>query len=259
MTNDSKPLPSTARLSGVSGSAHIWRAYPSPTDATYAELQWAFDHFNERLFEGQLPLCLFTLQRDSTTCGYFSHRRFVSSTGDGRFTDEITLNPAYFASLSLLDILQTIVHEMVHQWQAHFGKPGRARYHNRQFAEKMEAIGLMPSSTGKPGGAKTGEKLAAYVIEGGPFLAAARELETAAFGISWGDRHYYDIPTDANVAANAAISERVLIRCAEPRTKKPTRVKYHCAETGENVWGRPGMELFSAAGDGETFYSFAPV
>ena len=84
--------------------------------------------------------------------------------------------------------MQTLVHEMVHLWQAHFGKPGRGRYHNGQWADKMEAIGLMPSSTGKPGGQRTGDCMADYAIEGGRFLQACAALVTADFRISWYDR-----------------------------------------------------------------------
>lgn len=43
---------------------------------------------------------------------------------------------------------------------------------NEEWADKMEGIGLMPSSTGKPGGSRTGEKMADYAIEGGLFMQA---------------------------------------------------------------------------------------
>jgi len=32
---------------------------------------------------------------------------------------------------------------MVHDWQKEFGKPGRGRYHNREWAEKMKEIGRL--------------------------------------------------------------------------------------------------------------------
>src|SRR5690606_12871097 len=160
----------------------------TPTATTYAELQYVFDTVNRQLFAGTLPPCLMTLQREKATLGYFSHKRFVSS-GGGEFTDEIALNPAYFARIGLQEIVQTIAHEMVHLWQAHFGNPGRARYHNREWAQKMEEIGLMPSDTGMPGGRKVGQKMADYAIEGGRFLEVFNELATAEFRISWYDRY----------------------------------------------------------------------
>jgi len=37
---------------------------------------------------------------------------------------------------------------MVHQWQQHHGKPGRRGYHNKQWAAKMNSVGLVPTHTG---------------------------------------------------------------------------------------------------------------
>ena len=73
-------------------------------------------------------------------------------------------------------VLSTLAHEMVHLWQHHCGKPGRGRYHNRQWAQRMKAIGLHPSSTGKEGGQETGDSVGHYIVPGGPFEVAAHEL-----------------------------------------------------------------------------------
>lgn len=71
----------------------------NPTAQNYSELQRAYDHFNQALFDGRLPSCLITLQREKRTCGYFSQQRFTDL--DGRSTDEIALNLAYFAVVPL--------------------------------------------------------------------------------------------------------------------------------------------------------------
>ena len=81
--------------------------------------------------------------------------------------------------------LSTLVHEMTHLWQHHCGKPGRGRYHNRQWAERMKAIGLHPSRTGKAGGEETGDCMNHYIVPGGPFEVAANELLMAGFAITW--------------------------------------------------------------------------
>jgi hypothetical protein len=52
----------------------------------------------------------------------------------------------------------------------------------------MEAIGLMPSSTGQPGGARTGERVADYAIEGSAFVRACGTLLTQSFCLTWYDR-----------------------------------------------------------------------
>ena len=131
----------------------------SPTKEVYDELQHAYDHFNRRLFGGELPTCVITLQRENPrTYGYFSSKRFGHV--DGGTTDEIALNPTFFAVVPLVETMQTLVHEMCHLWQEHFGDPGRRKYHNGEWADKMESIGLIPSSTGQPGGKRTGERMA---------------------------------------------------------------------------------------------------
>ena len=150
------------------------------------ELQHAYDVFNRELFQGTLPTCMLTLQREKTSVGYFSAARFGNRLG--QHTDEIALNPTYFSVVTILETLQTLVHEMVHLWQHHFGEPGRGRYHNGEWAKKMEAIGLMPSDTGQPGGKRVGDQMSDYAIEGGEFLRVARMLLTEEFTLSWHDR-----------------------------------------------------------------------
>lgn len=98
------------------------------------------------------------------------------------------MNPAYFAVCPPEEVMQTLVHEMVHLWQYHFGKPGRRGYHNKEWANKMESIGLMPSSTGQPGGKRTGDKMADYIIEGSVFDNLCQNLLTGDFRISWADK-----------------------------------------------------------------------
>lgn len=217
-----------------------------PTDDTYSELQAAFDHFNTQLFGNNLAPCLLTLQREKKTYGYFSAQRFVRRV-DGAKTDEIALNPAYFGIVPITTVMQTIVHEMVHLWQHYFGRPGRRRYHNREWGAKMEAIGLMPSDTGKPGGKKTGECMADYPIEGGRFQAACEKLLTQDFRISWADRfparHVAAQILEAVTAGEIAGAKGIGIRLAEESPNKPTREKYTCPTCGTNVWGKPALKL----------------
>lgn len=247
----------------------------SPTVEAYAELQLAFDHFNRQLFDGSLPFCLITMQREKHTYGYFSSRRFVHRVGK-QTTDEIAMNPAYFAVSPVLEVLQTLVHEMAHLWQFHQGRPGRRGYHNREWGEKMEAIGLMPSSTGRPGGAKTGEKMADYPIEGGRFLEASEELLAGDFRISWLDRFPYPRPVialpspletpDWEIDEDAPLAPAIveilpggrgtfsaevgalaadLGALLEPigQRNRSNRVKYRCPCCGTQVWGKPALRI----------------
>ena len=165
-----------------------------PTSEAYSEIKTAFEHFNDRLFGGILEEPLFTLQRERRTYGYCSRQRFVQRS-TGVLVDEIAMNPAYFAVRPIRATLSTLAHEMVHQWQFHHGKPGRGGYHNTEWANRMESIGLMPSNTGEPGGKRTGDRMTHYIIEGGAFDVACQELLTREFTLSWLDRDPAERPT----------------------------------------------------------------
>jgi hypothetical protein len=95
----------------------------------YDSFDQAFNYFNVELFGGELPPCLITLQRRAGSYGYYSAKRFETRDADGE-TDEIALNPATFKGRTDQDILSVLVHEMVHHWQDHRGKPSRNGYHN---------------------------------------------------------------------------------------------------------------------------------
>lgn len=231
-------------------------AVPSvPTMQTYGELQRAYAHFNTELFGGQLPECLITLQREKQTYGYFSSKRFVHR--DGVTTvDEIAINPSYFAVVPMMEVLQTIVHEMVHAWQHHFGDPGRRSYHNQEWADKMEEVGLTPSHTGQPGGKRTGEKMADYPAPGGKFLEVADALITKDFTLSWLDRFPPQPPSSGGgmrspsqprpagspELAPMALPEGVEMP-PEAMHNRSNRVKVRCPECGSQAWGKPAIKL----------------
>lgn len=236
-----------------------------PTPEAYAELQQAFDHFNSQLFDGQLPSCLITLQREKRTYGYFSKAQFVRRSGER--TDEIAMNPAFFAVRSVRETLSTLAHEMVHQWQFHFGKPGRRGYHNLQWAAKMEEVGLMPSSTGQPGGKRVGERMTHYVASNGRFDVACAALLTPGFRLSWVDRFPAARPVSPPAGGEAGtdevdgvlvegteagpdedLSDLVELPPAEPLNRS-NRVKYRCPSCGVQVWGKPLLRLLCGVED----------
>jgi len=183
----------------------------------YVALLGAYFYFNKSLFGGKLPECLITLQRKKGSRGYFSSRRFEGRT-ECAATDEIALNPATFKGCSDLEILSVLVHEMVHLWQHHFGKPTRASYHNREWAAQMEAIGLMPSHTGLPGGNRTGQRMSHYIIPGGAYETTANALLASGFKLHW----------------------QSLEAAASPAPRK-LKVKYVCG-CPRAMWGQPGID-----------------
>lgn len=151
---------------------------------------------------------------------------------------------------------------MAHAWQFHFGKPGRRGYHNKEWANKMESIGLMPSSTGSPGGAKTGDKMADYPIADGLFIQKATELINSGFGISWLDRYPIRVNTsikplmttdeliDPSTGLDTAVDPNSLnLIFMETKENKSNRLKYRCDSCGSQVWGKPGLSLICGQAD----------
>lgn len=205
-----------------------------PTEKTYEELQIAYDFFNRRLFDSKLPECLLTLQRkNAKVYGYFSPNRFKDVHSS--LADELAMNPIHFHNREIEQVLSTLAHEQVHVWQQHYGKPGRGKYHNKEWGQKMKAIGLHPSKTGKPGGKETGDQMTHYVIEGGLFQKSCIELLRSGFCLSWAeDSKKTDPPAGSDLDGEIEI---------EIKTDKSNRLKYSCPKCKLNAWGKPDLSL----------------
>ncbi len=156
-----------------------------PTRQIYDVLIYAFNFFNKKLFADSLPKCIITFHRQRKVMGYAAFDRWTDKSGDK--VNEIAVNPEYFMHYPLIEIFQTICHEMVHIWQICYGTPSRRGYHNKEWAKKMRSIGLIPSSTGQPGGAETGEYMMDYILLEGEFHEACQELAGTGFDFPWVD------------------------------------------------------------------------
>lgn len=143
----------------------------NPTLDFYGHLDDAFVFFNDRLFDGALPKIMFELTNKKQVAGLFKAASWQAT--DGVYVHSIAINPQIIVQSTPLVIYITLVKEMVHLWQKTYGKASRPGYHNTEWGDKMESIGLMPSSTGLPGGKKVGQKMSSYLIAGGAFEAAA--------------------------------------------------------------------------------------
>ena len=152
------------------------RQLPTPTEAIFMNsLNQAYRYFNDALFEGELPPCILTIARKKNTHGYFSPQRWRKVDEKEYATHEIALT-ATTLYREPIKVFSTLVHEQVHLWQEEFGKSSCNGYHNKEWGRKMELIGLMPSNTGKPGGKKTGQQMTHYIIEGGAYEKAFKEM-----------------------------------------------------------------------------------
>ncbi|OQY43808.1 MAG: hypothetical protein B6242_14005 [Anaerolineaceae bacterium 4572_78] len=141
-----------------------------PTEEQYTAYQYCFDYLNEQLFDKQLPACMLTFTANGKRSdGYFSGKSWVK---EGEAIHEISLNPEYVKKHSLKETLVLLAHQMVHLWQYENDRPSKQGYHNREWAGRMKAIGLIPSSTGEDGGKETGRQMSQYVKKGGRFEVA---------------------------------------------------------------------------------------
>lgn len=141
------------------------------TKEQYGALQAAFDYFNKELFANKLPRIMLTFSRRSRALGFFVPSQW--HTEDEKITThEISMNPDYMQERTFEAFYSTLVHEMCHLLQEVTGEAPRRCYHNKAFASVMESIGLMTSSTGKPGGKRTGQNMTHYIIEDGPYKKA---------------------------------------------------------------------------------------
>jgi predicted SprT family Zn-dependent metalloprotease len=140
----------------------------------YITLEDAYQFLNKRLFDNKLGACVITLSGSGVRKGFFVKNSFKDQ--DGRETrDEIALNPETFADRTDAEILSTLAHEMVHQWQHHYGKPGKNAYHNKEWAKAMKRIGLKPFNILKPD-RETGPACSHTIMEDGRFARACQEL-----------------------------------------------------------------------------------
>jgi predicted SprT family Zn-dependent metalloprotease len=224
----------------------------------YSELQEAYDFFNQHLFDNKLPDCIITLQREKNTAGYYSKKRFVNHNSET--ICEIALNPSYFAIRTIEETLSTLCHEQSHLWQAAFGKPGRGGYHNKEWAAMMINIGLMPSDTGLVGGKTTGDRMTHYIIEGGRFEEACKELITSKYRLSWADRFPPRMQalmgftgdqdnSEGNENPKPRITWELEDNSDNPesnftfKTPKKTRNKFTCPKCNANAWGSPSLSI----------------
>jgi len=188
-----------------------------PTTELYAELQEIFDFFNQKLFTGELPNCLISLQRSKGAAGYFAYSSWENEKG--KKIDEIALNPSGFKGKDLKTILSTFVHEMCHLWQSYFGKPGKNGYHNQEWSDKMQAVGLMPSHTGERGGKQTGYKMSHFVLDNGLYKKSYEELEKLGGKMSW------------------------IESVGEQKKSYIKKMKYVCPKCNIKLWGKPNLNI----------------
>jgi hypothetical protein len=143
-----------------------------------------------------------------------------ASGGEHDTVSEIALNPQKWRKLPIDENLSTLVHEMCHLQQHTFGKPSRRGYHNREWAGMMEAVGLIPSHDGKPGGRKTGQNMSDYIEPGGRFALSCGAFLELGYDLSFHD-----------------LSDEV------EGKERQNKTKFTCTSCGANAWGKPDLQI----------------
>jgi hypothetical protein len=195
----------------------------APTQAQYTAFARIFDHFNAALFGGTLPPVMLTFSRRARAMGFFAAERWTrQGEKGGDKVGEIALNPDHLRELEAKESAQTLVHEMVHLWQDVYGHPSRRGYHNSEWADQMEAVGLMPSSTGGPNGRRTGQRMSDYVIAAGPFERAFEAMPTEWF-----------LPFISGGTKTGPVGPK----------PDPSKTKFTCSGCRASAWGKPTLRM----------------
>jgi hypothetical protein len=192
---------------------------------------FSFSHFNERLFDGELPHPLFTYTR--LTCVVQLRWEYYADR-DGRRAHGLAFNAARLKTLTDEERLSVLVYGMA-QMKRYLTLPRPTDgYCDAGLARIMSDVGLIPSSTGEQGGAKTGYRMG-YIIEpGGPFDAACRDLLATGFTIK-----YIEKAGLANVGEAEAKRMR----------KNGSKTKFSCSECKQNAWAKHTAKLKCGACD----------
>ena len=130
----------------------------SRSQQLYTELYRAFDHFNNVFADGKLPKVVITIQESGkrNAYGWFGNG-FWTDRLAGEAVPEINLSAEYL-SRGPRGILETLLHEMAHLWNAtveNVRDCSSGQYHNKNFKTAAERFGLEVERDGRRGWAYT--------------------------------------------------------------------------------------------------------
>jgi len=144
----SYPVPITTDRTGVTDIYPVLAKHQREENWVGREMvgflqAWA-ERFNQEFKLGILKVVL-CVDRLPATC--FGHFR-LGHNGFG-LEGEIAINSRYLVGQRpMWEILGTLLHELIHAWQAAHGTPSRHRHHNAEFRQKALEFGLMIDADG---------------------------------------------------------------------------------------------------------------
>ncbi|WP_396146069.1 SprT-like domain-containing protein [Flavobacterium sp.] len=207
--------------------------FSKPTLLQFNAIQSAFDFYNLQLFYPvfgkKLSPVMFSLNDSRRkSLGYYAFDKYVDQYQN--VFSLINLTPE-FLSNDVYSVMSVLVHEMAHHYQYTLGKKkGRiSSYHDKEFAQIMEELGLICSSTSRPGGYKTGIKMGHYIVKGGKFETLTQFIPN-------------DILTPFKINKNGARRLNRILR-EEKYAEQKVKVKYSCPNCDTKVWGKPNLNI----------------
>ena len=211
---------------------------PSPTEEQFNALNGAYRYFNRVLFGNKLPNCMLNFSRKKNTHGFLAPERWRRIGSKTHNIHEISLTPTTLYRTPI-EIFSTLVHEQAHLWQWELGSPSRNGYHNKEWADKMMEVGLIPSDTGKEGGKKTGQNMTHYIEKGGRYEKAFQKMAkkyTLPFTSLEGD-----LMRSLLKGVEGKNEPSAKLKKFRPPSRKKT--KYTCSNCKCNVWGKPNLKI----------------
>ncbi len=214
------------------------------TTIQFKTLDDLYRFYNQAIFGGELSDCIVNMSRHGGAYGFFAANRWRGENETKKIIHEISINPD-FMNRDDIEWHSTLVHEMCHLWQEDFGKPSRGGYHNRQWADKMIQVGLMPTDTGEPGGQLTGQRVTHYIIPDGKFeqvfkTLSSEDLQNLRLRYKPTLAAMSGKPFTVGTSGNDNTDNTEAEGGEESRSGK--RKKYTCS-CGCNVWGKSGLIL----------------
>lgn len=125
------------------------------------KLETIFSSFNDRFYNGELQKPVITVSPDTTKGAYgwcTSWKAWATTEdeeGEGHYEINIC---AEYLSRPFEDVVETLLHEMVHLYNLQIGVQDTSRngtYHNKKFKEIGEQHGLIVENSGKYGFSST--------------------------------------------------------------------------------------------------------
>jgi len=232
----------------------------------YSVIQACYKYFNDKLFEGKLPIPLITFGRYiPQVAGFYGVKKWYAKDGKAVIS-ELGINVNSIRE-DIVKFCKVMIHEQIHVWQdvnnnLDEAKPG---FHNIHFVKKAEALGFTCKD------AKTGKKqgflvdtilqengisakviadlpknfilpfmpIEAYIDPSNPSGEGQGQGGQGEQGQGSGSGSGQDLPAKDKLPEDKSRSSGQKV----VETRSGQRVKFTCARCGLNAWSKGSARL----------------